>query len=516
MKYCVRNDTNKQIPLQNKIKHIRNNNNNAGAVILETMNNLLKAQNALLETNNSARFEYKFTGKNHETLPWIFAAEKFLRVNDFQTPRIRFQRTFSSLNNSYQNRYFLDTEEEDDNTTFESLKTWVLKRYPPPKTKHEFKVALKSMTMYKGEDPNIAYSRWNYKLAKIKSAIKIINEGLKAETTELHPNDDWKANGVADTHYKSIKMKNISIEDRIESLRLMFVIRNNQSRWNNESVINKMTRTFILKEDPKTLDDWDTMFTKMKTKLIPKVLDGQQEYEFISYPADADADNIYTKKRHQPTIEQQHQSPNKKSSNSRKRQRTTKNHQINEKFNEPPQKRQRTGRIKCNRCYKTGHSTKDCYSIRDLHGNIIESSLSSRQSFNNNNNTNRKCTVCGNIGHSSRRCRKREAFKNKRCDNCGRNGHIARACLKPSNNTNNNNNQHFQRYPSQQNKQQQSYQKSKPKKPEINTISSTPDTQSVIDDINQWMSNHDDVTPEIRTQLQSFTQSLLSKCHPRK
>ena len=168
------------------------------------MNNLLLAQNALLETNNPAKFEYKFTGKNHETLPWIFAAEKFLRINDFNTPKIRFQRIFTSLNNSYQNRYFLDTEDNDENTTFESLKTWVLKRYPPPKTKHEFKIALKSMTMYKGEDPNIAYSRWNYKLAKIKSAIKIINEGLNAETAELYPEDDFAVNGPADKHYKSI------------------------------------------------------------------------------------------------------------------------------------------------------------------------------------------------------------------------------------------------------------------------------------------------------------------------
>ena len=300
-------------------------------------------------------------------------------------------------------------------------------------------------------------------------------------------------------------MKTVSNEDRLESLRLMFVIRNNNSRWNNESVINKMTRAFILKEDPKTLDDWEKMFTKMKTKLIPKVLDGQQEYEFISYPADIDTDNIYTKKRHQPTTEHKHQHQTNKPQSPRKRQRSMKT-----KHNEPPQKRQRTG--KCKRCYKAGHIARDCYSKKDAYGNIIQSPPSSHQS--SHQNTNKKCTVCGIIGHTSRRCLKREEFKNKRCNNCGRNGHIARACLKPSNNANNHN--QFQRYPSQQNKQHQPQPKSNPKQPEINAISATHDTQSVLNDINQWMSNHDDVTPEIREQLETFTQSLLSKYHPRK
>ena len=117
--------------------------NSNQTIFMKTLTTLVQSQNALLETNNPIKFEYKFPGKNHETLPWIFAAEKFLRINDFKTPKVRFQRIFASLNEEYQNRYFIDAKEEHDPTTFETLKSWALKRYPPPKTKHEFRTSLK-------------------------------------------------------------------------------------------------------------------------------------------------------------------------------------------------------------------------------------------------------------------------------------------------------------------------------------------------------------------------------------
>ena len=126
---------------------------------------------------NPIKFKYPFTGSNYKTLTWIFAAEKYLRVNDFKSPRIQFQRIFASMHENYQNRYLIDTKLKKYNLTFDALKAWVLKEYPPPKTKYEFKLTLKGMTMYKNEDPNIAYSRFKYKLAQIERAIEIINEG---------------------------------------------------------------------------------------------------------------------------------------------------------------------------------------------------------------------------------------------------------------------------------------------------------------------------------------------------
>ena len=72
--------------------------------ILTQFTQLFANQNVLLENSNPTKFEYKFTGINHETLPWIFAAEKYIRVNGFTVPKIKFQRIFASMHNSYQNR----------------------------------------------------------------------------------------------------------------------------------------------------------------------------------------------------------------------------------------------------------------------------------------------------------------------------------------------------------------------------------------------------------------------------
>ena len=52
----------------------------AGAQMIQQLSDLFKIQNALLENNNPIKFKVPFTGKNHETLMWIFAAEKYLRT----------------------------------------------------------------------------------------------------------------------------------------------------------------------------------------------------------------------------------------------------------------------------------------------------------------------------------------------------------------------------------------------------------------------------------------------------
>ena len=269
--------------------------------VLDELTALLAMQNKLMENSNPTKFNYPFNGKNHETLTWIFAAEKYLRVNDFQTPKIQFQRIFDSMHPNYQNRYLMDTTNDPANLTFDKLKSWVLKEYPPPKTKYEFKLKLKSMMMYKNEDPNIAYSRYKYKLAQIEKAIKTINEGLKAESNELYSEDAAKAK----SHYDSTKLRQISSEDKREALTRMFVIRNNKAEHNNNGVINQLVHKYILKKDPRSIPDWNKVFQGMKRELIPRILDGQKEYEYISYPVDKDNDSIYTKRHHQPnTIDQ--------------------------------------------------------------------------------------------------------------------------------------------------------------------------------------------------------------------
>ena len=165
-----------------------------GNQLLDRLATVLENQNNLLENSNTAKFQYKFIGKNHETLTWIFAAEKFLKINHFKNESIKFQRIFMSLNEHFQNRYLMDTDDDDDdNMTFDSLKYWMLREYPPPKTKYEFKLCLMSMLMYKNEDPNLAYSRFKYKLKLINRAIRTINEGLMEEANERYPDNDDNA-----------------------------------------------------------------------------------------------------------------------------------------------------------------------------------------------------------------------------------------------------------------------------------------------------------------------------------
>ena len=368
--------------------------------VTQQFNALLAQQNVLLENSNAAKFKYQFTGNNHETLPWIFAAEKFLRVNRIKTPIIRFQRIFASMHDVFQNRYLSGTDPEDDETTmtFESLKEWVLKEYPPPKTKYEFKQKLRSMLMFKGEDPNIAYSRYKYKLEQINNAIAAINKGIKAESIQL-----YEQAAEAIKWYNSVSLFKISVEDRREALTRMFVIRNNDEKWNNKHTINDLVRKFIIKKDPRTMDDWDDVFNKMKTQLIPRVLDGQKEYEFIAYPANADDDNIYIKKHHlirkgspkrpfQQSKDDQKQKKRQTLNRKRGRGQFTSR---NQNRNEPPKKKLRPN-TECYRCHRIGHLANECYAEFDVHRNRIKTPAPV---------TLPQCIHCKKTNHQSDQCK---------------------------------------------------------------------------------------------------------------
>ena len=191
-------------------------------------NKLLESQNVLLERQNTATFTKQFTGQPHDTLPWIFAANKFLRINQFQNELIQFQRIFLSMNEYYQNRFMMDKEEEHDarNFTWKKLKQWVLEEYPPIIAKHEFKQRLKSLKMFRNEDPKVAYSRFKYKLNQITTAIKEINAVVIAD--------------------EATKLAELTEKDKFDALTAMFVRNNGLAKFHNDGPLNNKVNKYII------------------------------------------------------------------------------------------------------------------------------------------------------------------------------------------------------------------------------------------------------------------------------
>ena len=464
--------------------------NKLGKLVVESIAQLVQAQNRLLENNNPIKFNYPFTGNHYETLPWIFAAEKYLRVNTFTTPKIKFQRIFSSMNENYQNRYLIDTEKDPQNLSFDKLKTWVLKEYPPPKTKYEFKLKLKAMLTYKNEDPNVAYSRFKYKLARINKAIETINEGLKAQSDALHPNDEEKAK----QHFKDTKLYPVSVEDKREALTRMFIIRNNSPRFNNVGKVNDRVVKYLLAEDPRQMKDWDKCFNDMKQKLIPRLLDGQKEYEYIHYPIDKNDDTIYVKKHHQTKTPNHPNVPRPKPRNPHgKRGRDSDNNPKG-----PPKKRLKT--ITCTRCYRRGHHVKQCFADKDANGNLLKSPAPKQQP----QSPKGSCTICGKTNHPTRKCYFKDKPKTVQCHNCGKYGHISRNC-RSSRDDNRKNKNGFTKYGSSNNQQHDSNSN----EPEVNVMNKPEDVSSAIDMIEQW-SRNTNMNDSTREDLLKFMNEIKS------
>ena len=192
----------------------------------------------LLEQSNPATFDKKFTGEPRDTLPFIFAAKQFLRVHGFRSERARFNRIFSSMPEAYRTSFYLEygpeTEEEMDSAdesyrkpeskeTFENLVKWMLQKYPPPSTKHDFVFNLKADKQRRNEAPWIVYHRYKHKLRMIQRSLRYINMGR--------------------AHKDRVSM--VSKEQQLDALKSIFIRKNNDKEWDTDGVINKLTMKYI-------------------------------------------------------------------------------------------------------------------------------------------------------------------------------------------------------------------------------------------------------------------------------
>ena len=251
-----------------------------------------------------------------------------------------------------------------------------------------------------------------------------------------------------------------------------------------------MVRKFILQKSPRSMDDWDACFEEMKTKLISRLLDGQKEYEYITYPESIDCDNIYTKKHHQPKLMRPkggkepkgHRKPNypQDPRNPRKRKYQKDFDSWDKKGRKgydhrPPRKKYR-GDVQCKRCRRTGHYVKDCFAEYDVDRNPINSPPPKTRKPSN------KCNICGLRGHNPRSCYWRNQDGNNPKDK-----------------------KEFTQYGSAN--KQQNDQKSN--EPEINVMNKPHDVTSAFAMIKQWSENAD-MNDSTRDDLLQFMNEIKS------
>ena len=332
----------------------------------------------LLETNNPAQFRAKFSGQNREVLPFTFEIDKFIKVNGLTDENLKFRRIFNTLDGHFQNLFI---EDQDRNAAFtvELLKTWLIKKFPPPPMKHEWLFKMKSIRMRKNEDPKLVYDKFQTVLGRVDDAIDLVN------TTRSRRN----------------RIRGITDEQIIDALTTIFVRCNNDPKFDNNGVINSKVINFISKKNPTTIGDWETLFDEIQTELIPNCFKSLKEWQFISNPTNVSDYDIYKKQSKRPEDNKSNQKIKQESGRKRKRQQTFKGVNKKRKFN-----------LYCRRCGRNNHLEKECRATIDVFGNAINKSRRGNNPNNNSSNTNNG----------------RQNKGKKYCKRCTRNNHYTKDC----------------------------------------------------------------------------------------
>ena len=328
----------------------------------------------LLETNNTAQFTAKFTGKNIEVLPFTFEIDKFIKINGLTDENLKFRRIFNTLDVHFQN-LFIEDQDENDDLTVELLKTWLIKKFPPPPMKHEWLYKMKSIKMRKNEDPKLVYDKFQTILSRVDAAIDLVNTN--------RPRRD--------------RVRGITNEQIIDALVAIFIRNNNQSNLDNNGVINAKVISFISKKNPSNIDDWETLFNQMQTELIPNCFKTLKEWQFITYPTNISDYDIYKKQSRRSENENPNKKVKQESGKKRRRQQTLKAGYKKRKFN-----------LYCQKCGRNNHHERECHASHDVFGKLIRGNNPNNNSNNANNGRQNKgkkyCKRCRRNNHYTKDC----------------------------------------------------------------------------------------------------------------
>ena len=246
----------------------------------------------------------------------------------------------------------------------------MLKNYPPPISKHEFRISLQSIIIKKAEDPCNVVRKIKNKLDKINQAIEIINTGIDKPESHLKPFDD---------------------EFIAELYTGIFIRKNNQQKYNNVHALNKRIRNHCLKENPTNIEEWNEIIKKFDT-IIPRALCSDPNYQYIPYITSVEEEDIYATNRTSTY--------NKKDKNRKRKydeESWTKNTKTfnTGKLNEPPRKRFKG---ECSKCGKANHVASECKSKRHKDGTLLVIATAKHK------NKNVTCYRCHRKGHLRKDC----------------------------------------------------------------------------------------------------------------
>ena len=419
------------------------------------------------QLSNPATYKRKFTGKHKDTLQYVFDAKDWLRTNNFTDKGVAFTKIFNSLDEEYRSAFMLefgadsDWEEMNDayqdalranieaqanavlppkpaetKETVKNLFKWMIERYPPPATKHEFVQALKNDSQKLNEAPWVVYGRFEQRLKRITRALKYINQTKSATQ----------------------KIPKVSDEQQLDCLRSIFIRKNNEAKWGNEGLINRRTIQFIDKHQPVTLMDWKTVMDRAKTELLSDLLQQKAKWQPVEYPITPDDLTIYpkrgkganSKKRTFKDANDELDGEERKMSAREKKlndelQRYKARHERFKPWQKEQRERQQQNKQlqrqnRCFSCGKMGHWESDCRSKG--RGNPRFTPKNPRnwktRRAGARGGDQRKCFECGKLGHIAKNCSQQGdppqtnddgGGNGQECSRCGRYGHKRAACF---------------------------------------------------------------------------------------